>query len=468
MFAEWQLICSKLHKMTIFSVILMILDAVLALELNASSGTNVRNGDYDYQYVTSWPKLNRTLGSVSAVALDRSGNVVILHRGSHVWDRTSFDALNRYNLESQGPIAVPTLLTITPDSGKLIQERGENFFFMPHGLTIDRNNSYWLTDVALHQVFKFDWSVSSREPVMTLGWRFKPGSDTHSFCKPTAVAVLDNGDFFVADGYCNGRVMKFSPEGRLILSWGKNSFALTRTFTLPAGPVPENFFAIPHALTYAADRNLLCVADREQGRIQCFDATDGTFKAMYDNPAIGSRLFSVKYNQLDGGLFYVINGLNPEQPINGFVLSMTSREIVGRFNNDGVDAFRNPHELAVSDDGEYIYVAELQPTKVHKFKRKSSSQHAKQSDVVELAHSGTFPTDSSQQQTGMSDALYASSLTTVSIVISLVATSCLILCISRTICFKTGSRSGRQQFSTPSENISLRNLNRNEESGNDV
>jgi hypothetical protein len=33
---------------------------------------------------------------------------------------------------------------------------------------------------------------------------------------PTAVAVAASGDFFVADGYCNSRVMKFNKDGKLI------------------------------------------------------------------------------------------------------------------------------------------------------------------------------------------------------------------------------------------------------------
>uniref|UniRef100_A0A182IJZ6 peptidylamidoglycolate lyase n=1 Tax=Anopheles atroparvus TaxID=41427 RepID=A0A182IJZ6_ANOAO len=142
---------------------------------------------------------------------------------------------------------------------------GSSVFYMPHGLTIDHEDNYWLTDVALHQVFKFDLKHSATEPMLALGQRFEPGNDMDHFCKPTSVAVLKNGDFFVADGYCNGRIVKYSPDGQPLLTWGRNSFILTRNFNLPPGPVPESFFAIPHALTMVPNRGLLCVADREQG-----------------------------------------------------------------------------------------------------------------------------------------------------------------------------------------------------------
>lgn len=52
----------------------------------------------------------------------------------------------------QGPIAVDTLLTLDPDTGEIIGSWGSHFFYMPHGLTIDKYGYYYMTDVALHQV----------------------------------------------------------------------------------------------------------------------------------------------------------------------------------------------------------------------------------------------------------------------------------------------------------------------------
>ncbi|XP_055534624.1 peptidyl-alpha-hydroxyglycine alpha-amidating lyase 1 isoform X2 [Wyeomyia smithii] len=444
----------------------------ISLEMVSPSAnvTHHRNSDYDYEYVSNWPSLDRQLGSVSAVAIDSHGNVVIFHRGSHVWDEGTFDSRNVYLPIDRGPIAEPTLLVLSNQTGALVSEWGANYFYMPHGLTIDRNNSYWLTDVGLHQVFKFDLTVSSTVPVLELGRRFKPGNDLHSFCKPTSVAVLESGDFFVADGYCNGRLMKFSPEGRLILSWGKNSFALTRAYRLPAGPVPESFFAIPHALTYAEDKDLLCVADREQGRVQCFSARNGTFHSMYSHPQIGNRLFSVKYVPLSGGLFYIVNGpqfTGVKPPINGFVLSMSTGNIVGKFFPPNQQmAFSNPHELSVSSDGGQIYVAELSPTTVHKFvlKHQPLEDHQEYHQPVvakpSLSPVHMIPTGLDEPSAEVSDSLYASSLTVVVVVSSLLATSCLVLCLSRTICFKA---SRRHRFSSTVENISLRSLRHSED-----
>lgn len=70
---------------------------------------------------------------------------------------------------------------------------------MPHGLTIDHEGSFWVTDVAMHQVFKFD-SFDDSAPSLVLGKAFTPSSDYGCFCQPTSVAVEKSGVFYVADG----------------------------------------------------------------------------------------------------------------------------------------------------------------------------------------------------------------------------------------------------------------------------
>lgn len=96
---------------------------------------------------------------------------------------------------------------------------------MPHGITVDHENNVWLTDVGLHQVFKFGPSLDGKfeNMLMSLGVAFEPGNDLDKFCKPTSVAVTTSGEFYVADGYCNSRIIKFSAEGRVLLEWGRST-----------------------------------------------------------------------------------------------------------------------------------------------------------------------------------------------------------------------------------------------------
>jgi hypothetical protein len=66
-------------------------------------------------------------------------------------------------------------------------------------------------------VYKLDKDF---KPVMTLGHKLVPGSDDEHFCKPTDVAIASTGEFFVADGYCNSRIIKFSKNGKVMTKFG--------------------------------------------------------------------------------------------------------------------------------------------------------------------------------------------------------------------------------------------------------
>ena len=82
-------------------------------------------------------------------------------------------------------------------------------------------------------MFKFGPRGGDGTPQLTLGTKFEPGSDDSHFCKPTAVAVMRDGSFFVSDGYCNTRILKFGPGGgRPVRSVGRASstFAIFGTW----------------------------------------------------------------------------------------------------------------------------------------------------------------------------------------------------------------------------------------------
>jgi hypothetical protein len=59
--------------------------------------------------------------------------------------------------------------------------------------------------------------ANSSKPDLVLGEAFVPGSDEAHFCAPTSVAVAEGSEFFfVADGYCNSRIFKFTKKGNLV------------------------------------------------------------------------------------------------------------------------------------------------------------------------------------------------------------------------------------------------------------
>ena len=51
----------------------------------------------------------------------------------------------------------------------------------------------------------------------TIGQHAFPGLGEYQFCKPADVFIDDSsGDIYVADGYCNRRVARYSSEGKYI------------------------------------------------------------------------------------------------------------------------------------------------------------------------------------------------------------------------------------------------------------
>lgn len=173
----------------------------------------------------SWPDARIKTGGVSGVSLDRQGHVVVFHRADRVWTERTFDLKNIFLEKDLGAIPSNTILAIDRKTGQLAYELGKDLFYMPHGITVDHEDNVWLTDVALHQVMKLNRNKGGGDsPLMVLGNKFSPGNGRTNFCKPTSVAVLPSGDFFVADGYCNARIIKFNKSGDRILEWGKNAF----------------------------------------------------------------------------------------------------------------------------------------------------------------------------------------------------------------------------------------------------
>jgi len=325
----------------------------------------------DLSVVPNWPnkETEARLGQLSGVAIDIYGNAIIFHRGDRTWNGQTFKGDNTYGLEKNKPIPQDTVLTVNA-TGHTVNSWGKNMFFLPHMITVDKKNNIWLTDVALHQVFKFPPYGGDHVPLIVLGERFVPGADDKHYCKPTAVAVSeDTNSFFVSDGYCNSRIIKYgvtvsqtgAHDVKKLFEWGKGS----GPFTVKQGP---NSFNIPHGLALAEERGEVCVADRENGRVQCF-SLDGDFTRSIKPQEFGSRIFSVAYTKANGGQLHAVSGpefsLNPwgKKPT-GYIVSMESGELSGTWNVPG--GLQNPHDVAVSEDGSIVYVVELNPFKVWK------------------------------------------------------------------------------------------------------
>ncbi|KTF95492.1 hypothetical protein cypCar_00012322 [Cyprinus carpio] len=277
--------------------------------------------------VSDWPEAGLQLGQVSGLALKSNGDLIIFHRGDHVWGINSFNFNGVYQQKDLGPIQQSTIMVVDPVKGKVLKASGRNMFYMPHGITTDKDDNYWVTDVALHQVFKLSSDGKDRQ-LLVLGEAFEPGSDKKHFCQPTDVAVDPvTGNVYVSDGYCNSRILKFSPEGKYISHWGAGSSDRKRRAS----------FLIPHSLTFLPDKRELCVADRDHGRIQCFMADTGEFVKEIKKEQFGGEVFAIAYSPVQGGLIYAVNGVPPDgqvAPLQGFVINYSTKEILDSFSPD--------------------------------------------------------------------------------------------------------------------------------------
>ena len=219
-----------------------------------------------YRAIVGWGTMpeGRSWGSVAGVAIDPDG--------ASVW---VFERCGTYAspgmMKPGVPFAcsgskLPPILKFDA-SGRLLKSFGEGMFVFPHGITLDRDGSVWVTDGLGqdgkgHQVFKFS---ADGKLLLTLGKAGVAGSGPDAFNAPSAVAVGANGDVFIADGHgreTNARVVKFTKDGKFIKAWGKK------------GTAPGEF-DVPHTIVIDAQGRVL-VGDRNNNRIQFFDQ-DGKF-----------------------------------------------------------------------------------------------------------------------------------------------------------------------------------------------
>jgi DNA-binding beta-propeller fold protein YncE len=231
---------------------------VISGESTYAQSADPNSAPNSYREDTGWAKLmnGRKWGAVSAVDIDRDGKSV------WVFDRceTADDCSAHANLD---PIQK------FDASGKLVFSFGKGLFNYPHGIYVDAQDNLWVSDGRVvknngkgHTVMKFS---PEGKLLMTLGTPGVPGNDEKHFNAPSDILIAPNGDIFVADGHggeTNARIVKFDKTGKFLKTWGKK------------GTGPGEFDA-PHGLAMDSTGKLY-VADRSNSRIQIFDQ-DGKF-----------------------------------------------------------------------------------------------------------------------------------------------------------------------------------------------
>ena len=264
----------------------MRLALVSTLALLAFPQAPTNDSPNPYQTIENYFKLpaGRTWGSTSAVDIDRDGR--------SIW------VAERCGVNSCADPATGKMSPLDPvlrfdASGKFVKSFGAGMIAFAHGIHVDRDGNVWVTDandnrprpargaapgtpapappakLVGHQVIKFS---PEGKVLMTLGKAGVAGNPPEALTEPNDVVTAPNGDIFVAEGHSGqnanaapdtvARISKFSKDGKFIKSWGK----------LGSGP---GEFKTPHSLAFDS-RGRLFVADRGNVRLQIFDQ-DGKF-----------------------------------------------------------------------------------------------------------------------------------------------------------------------------------------------
>jgi sugar lactone lactonase YvrE len=285
----------------------------------------------------------RVWGSTAGVDIGPDG---------HVW------AYDRCGANTCATSKVDPILKFDRSTGKLLTSFGGGQIIFPHGLHVDRDGNVWVTDgqgnkegTKGHQVFKFS---PQGKVLLTLGKAGVAGSGPDTFNEPCDVITAPNGDIFVSDGHSgqnenappttNGRIVKFTKEGKFVKEWGK----------LGRGP---GEFRTPHALAFDS-RGRLFVADRGNHRIQVFDQ-DGKLLDEWEQFSRISGLFIDRNDRL-----YAIDSESSSMRHPNWSTGIR----IGSTKEDKVLAFVPPHKtenpwgaagegVAVDSDGN-VYAAE--------------------------------------------------------------------------------------------------------------
>lgn len=244
------------------------------------------------------------IGAMSAVAAGRDGSIYVLHRGPRPVMR--FDA-----------------------EGKFVRSWGAGMFELPHGLRVAPDGTVWTTDNKNNQLRQFS---AAGELLRTLDAGFRAPDD---------IVFASNGEMVVADAG-NARLVKLSPQGGVLLSWGRKG----------KGP---GEFAAAHALAIDS-RDRVYVADRGNRRVQLFDLA-GKFLAEWTG-------FGEPFGLLATGAELLVSDGDAHRISH---LALDTGRLEAQWG--GPQSLLLPHLMTMDRAGR-LYVAEVNGKRVQIFKRR--------------------------------------------------------------------------------------------------
>ncbi len=209
-----------------------------------------------------------TIGETEGVAINSKKHLFVYTRSGNAGPARGSQAAELFEFD---------------EKNNFVKEWGQNAygFSFAHAVRVDKDDNVWVVDEGSNMVMKFnpqglvtmvlgrkDEAIDYLEEFLEDGRTHRartrprspapaPAAAARSVVRPTSPSTLQ-GNIFVADGYDNSRVAKFTKDGDFVKSIGSR------------GTAPDQFNT-PHAITSDA-KGLIYVADRGNSRIQVYDS----------------------------------------------------------------------------------------------------------------------------------------------------------------------------------------------------
>ena len=299
----------------------------------------VNTGANPYRVIRDWAQLTieaRPWGGSNGVAIDRDGK--------SVWatDRCS---------PGQTPGCLGTRANPVhhfDESGKEIRSFGGGMFVWPHGIHVDGDGNIWIADSRApgpDDLKKFSGEGNKGSCVvkfnpdgkvlLTIGKPGVRGNPPEALTDPTDI-VTDpaNGNVYVAESHTDvtdpnliGRISVFDKTGKFLRTIGKTGTG-------------QGEFRTPHALEFDSQGRLI-VADRHNHRIQVL-TKDGTFVREYDEFGRTSGLAIDRNDTI-----YTADSESTERVHPGWLKGIR----IGSLKDGKVTAFIPPHPTPNAPEG---------------------------------------------------------------------------------------------------------------------
>jgi DNA-binding beta-propeller fold protein YncE len=290
---------------------------------------------------------DRMVGETVGVALNSEGHIFVETRTGNTGPARGATAAALYEFDHDG---------------NWVKEWGHGSYgwSFAHEVEVDRYDNVWVTDEGSNMVMKFNPQAEvelvlgrKAEAIDYLERYLERGQTTeaggtgagrpNSFDRPTNVTWDTDDNIYVADGYGNSRVAKFSPDGEYLGTIGTRGRDVGQ-------------FSTPHDID-SDDQGLVYVADRGNNRVQVLDNDLNVVRVIDGIRSPWAICIS------DGPTQYLYSA-----DVGGTIYKVTlDGRVLGKFGSmgKGVGQIFWPHSLACPSENE-IYLGEVQNWRVQR------------------------------------------------------------------------------------------------------